>query len=46
MIRNEVAEMSLRLDEVLSLAYQMAKAAGKEAEFSKRRNEILRKFKS
>ncbi len=43
---NEIAEMSQRLHETLALAFQMAAAAGKETEFLKRRNELLRKFKS
>lgn len=43
---NEVAQMGQKLDEVLALAYQMAVAAGKEAEFIKRRGELVRKFPS
>lgn len=44
-IANDIALMSQRLDEVLALAEEMAKAAGKQDEFLKRRGELLRKFK-
>lgn len=43
-IADDIAHMSLQLDEVLKLAQHMAKEAGKEQEFNKRRAEILRKF--
>ncbi len=44
-VADDIALMSLQLDEVLKLGQQMAKDAGKEAEFNKIRAEILRKFK-
>lgn len=44
-VADDIALMSLQLDEVLKLGQQMAKAAGMEAEFNKMRAEILRKFK-
>ena len=43
-ITNEIAKMGQKLDDVLSVAHKMAVAAGKEAEFNKRRGEIIRKF--
>lgn len=43
-ITNEVAKMGQQLQETLQLCYEMAQAAGKESEFIKRRNELLRKF--
>jgi hypothetical protein len=44
-VADDIAMMSQQLDEVLRLAHQMAKDAGKETEFNKARGEILRKFK-
>jgi hypothetical protein len=44
-VANDIALMSQQLDEVLALAQHMAQEAGKEAEFYKRRSELLRKFK-
>lgn len=44
-VADDIALMSLKLDEVLALAQHMAQEAGKEAEFDKRRSELLRKFK-
>ncbi|MCX4170310.1 MULTISPECIES: hypothetical protein [Paraburkholderia] len=44
-VANDIALMSLQLDEVLALAQHMAQEAGKDAEFYKRRAELLRKFK-
>lgn len=43
-IANDISLMSLRLDEVVALAQQMAEAAGEQDEFQKRRDELFRKF--
>lgn len=45
-VTNDIALMSQRLDEVLALAQDMAREAGKEDEFYKRRGELLRKFRT
>lgn len=45
-VGDDIALMSMRLDEVMKLAQHMAKEAGKEAEFNKRRLELLRRFKT
>jgi hypothetical protein len=44
-VADDIAIMSQRLDEVLRLAQEMAKAAGQQEAFKKRRGELLRKFK-
>ncbi|WP_440965166.1 hypothetical protein ACL58G_03430 [Massilia sp. GER05] len=44
-VTDDITLMSQRLDEVMAFAQRMAKAAGKENEFQKRRAELLRKFK-
>jgi hypothetical protein len=43
-IADDISLMSLRLDEVVALAQYMAEAAGKQDEFQKRRDELVRKF--
>lgn len=43
-VANEIVLMTERLDEILKLAADMAITAGREAEFNKRRNELLRKY--
>lgn len=45
-VANDIALMGQRLDEILTLAQQMATAAGMQNEFQKRRGELLRKFKT
>jgi hypothetical protein len=45
-VANDIALMSMQLDEVLALAQEMAQEAGRETEFHKRRSELLRKFKA
>lgn len=44
-ITADVAEMGQKLREILELSHEMAKVAGKEDEFLKKRNELFRKFK-
>ncbi|CAB3795177.1 hypothetical protein LMG28614_04107 [Paraburkholderia ultramafica] len=44
-VADDIAAMSLKLDEVLLLAHDMARKANQEQDFYKRRSEILRKFK-
>ncbi len=43
-VADDIAHMSLQLDEILKLSRHMAREAGMEKEFNKRRAEILRKF--